>query len=284
MNGKKLSIIIIILSLIVVSVGGYIAYNAIINKEEQKKESNKEDNINENTTNDEALSLSLDDEIVKKLYAYVSYSEAYSNTYSEYYFYKNKELNSNNFGNKEKFLYAFNLINYDEIEIFESGGNSNVETKIKIPYSTYGKALKKLFGDNVQYDKNDISGAFAISKSIDGHNWISIKYDESNNSYVGSVGWVGGSSCGGINKKLIGVTKVETKIILVEEFLFINCRDQKIYADYENKILIGNVSQELQDNEDEYINKYMYEANLVTYTFELGTDDEYHFVSSQVAK
>lgn len=291
-SNKHLIIILLVVCLLAVS--GYFIYDKFFVKKEE--ETNKINTIE---------NLAIDDSLVLKLYGYVK-NEPNCIFYNSY-FWQQKSLSATLFDDKEKYYLAFRLIDINDIKITPTTEESN--PKFEIPFNIYDKAMKKIFGDNVVYSTTG-EYSFLSDKSIDNNSFINFKYNAQTNSYVGEASGAGGT-CSIVlpfYNKLVSATKVENKIIIKEKFIFTSDDAEslteselsalyaegkspkisyKIYADYNKSILIYQselLDRETIDSNPITIDNYLDKVNTITYTFTLGSDNEYHYTSSEVEK
>lgn len=279
---------VVFLVFIILILGGitsYLIYGKWFKEElEVPEESKKEE-------------LSLEDSLVKTLYSYVSFGQDFFN--KNYYFLENKKVEVAAIPNDKKFFYAFPLIDYNQIT--KAPTIDFVET-FSIPEAAYEDALEKLFGPNVTYQKegtHQIIPNWSQDITKDSWGFTQFQYDKDQKVYVGTTSGIGGGNPlpQGVYRKLISAIKEKNKITVTEKFIYVESNyetsdqpDQKyrykVYADINKTSLIeqkNNVSLQ-NTNQNFSIDPYLNQANTATYVFELGEDQEYHFVSSQVEK
>ena len=314
-KNKLLIIIIVLLSILILLLGSYIVYDKFISKDvpANNEELNKSDDTNMDDKKDDVIEeiLELNDPTVQLLYSYINpYGKPNAN-YDDY-FLKNKDLTVESFENDKKFAYASFLLNFDEIEYPN-------HTYYDIPYETYDKAIKKFFGEDIVYSKDSQTNEdfrFTVKDfqyNSNSFKIMSFKYDQATNKYHGYLGSFGDRLPILLKYyyKLVSASKSEDLLILKEKFIvtdridnpnidtvnYFTYPEYNIYSDYNKENLIGYEKITLDSSnsthneflEDGYPNKfnmdsYLEKAGTVTYTFKLGSDNEYHFVSSHIEK
>lgn len=197
---KKSTIIIVLLIVLVLALGGYIAYDKIYLKEdtETTNTSNKSENKEEEEEKeDEEISLDVNDRLVQELYSLVV--DKSSNPH--YYFDENKteelassmdeekkmQLIYHNFSNSDYTYTNCNNVNPETIENYScSLAQTNLQGKNSIPSANVERIYKKVFGTDAK-----INTAVIIKINNDLERYI---YNSNLDTYVSFMRIGGGES------------------------------------------------------------------------------------------
>lgn len=236
--------------------------------------------------------LSLKDPNVFQLYNYVSFGQD-SPLYTAYLL-KNKNVTVDNFTDTEKHFFGLQFIKASDVMV--TGVDPNGSPTFTITDQIYQTAMTNFFGSKIAVTK-DSTYTFITPFTIENSSWVRFTYDNTKGLYTGIASGIGGRDMPikTIYKQLLSATKSDDTITIKAKFIFVttteeqvdltNTYDYKVYADYAQTILLDtktNVSE--ADALKFSITPYLGKANLITYTFKLGSDNLYYFNSSTVEK
>ena len=269
-KGKASFGIICILLIIVLCLGGYIAYDKglIFSKGnvEDKNNDNNKDNKDNNVVEEKELDLNEYD--VVKLY-----NDGFNrdNTIQDY-FHSNLELTNKTMSNEMKLLISYEMNGnsiYKYSKTIENG--KNFESIYTADASAVLNQINRIFGSDNGYSHNNqgISGMI-------GSDCGTVKYNQNQNVYELKTE----PGCGGITTyyvvtKLVKAIKTKDSIVLTE----------KSYVTYNDKTITKDLTQNspviatnVANPGDEYFDK----GSTVTYTFKLSDNGTYYFSSSKI--
>ena len=246
---------------------------------------------------DEELNLS--DTLVKSLYAYVNIIPHYQ---KNYYFYSKKQLAVSSFDNIEKHYFAFRYIPKNDFVIKGKNGSGT----FTITPANYQKALERYFGPDVEFTSDATVSFKAVRDGlVKNASGIDVRFNTSKNLYTGEVGGIGGSEYlyEPIYARLVGARKYGDTIILTQKYIFVTSdftdADENasydelwsydVYADYDKLVLLAS-RDNIEVKWDKWssykkllkLDDFISQAGTIEYTFKLGSDNEYHFYSSEL--
>ena len=242
-KGKGLVVALVLFILISLGLGGYIAYDKVLNKEEvkTKKEEKKE------KKEQETIIYSVDDEKISGLIDNILTGRK-CNEIEEYT--NDKKVETKDIDNEKAYLIA------EARELFES-------QKESIPLDDVNNVIKKYLGKDYKFDPTSLD---SNSKSCPQY-----KYDSSTktfNKQQTACGWTCGPRTSYKITKAVdtnGVLKLDVKVIFVDENI------SHYYSDYAKSNIIGEL-----DND---YNSLFVKGSNYQFTFK-QEDGNYIFVSS----
>ena len=299
-KNKIIKFVIIAVVSLVVGLSVYFVTDALINGGKK--------NTVVNEVKDSEMDLS--DEMITYLYDNVTYEV---NGVRNDKFFKSGSVTVDDFTNEEKFYYALryateaDFIDMSTTSVTESEGEEETTEEVKLKtFSISNDRIKEymfnFFGENVTYS-TDSPINIAVNFQKDGYNAGVLKYDSTNDSFLVTFDSV--SKSGNempINPYLYKIESAVRKgennnIIIKEKIVFTKCTqytdeagekidkyDCGIYSDF-----AMNSSLELKNGVTESeltvlgIENYKDSAATVTYTFSKDSNDEYHFLSSEIS-
>ncbi len=265
--------VIIVLSLLVVGLGGYIVYDKCLNKTENTKTEVKKDNV---------VSLYVDDPIVQELSRRFELGTSTFKVGEDFgYFFKNDETLVSDIPNSYKALIAI-MSMYDDENYVKSTDNNLTYGEI-VKASDVENRVQEIFG-NVSF-KNETTPAYGC----DG--FSKFTYNETDGSYS-SIGECGGgpyeiSETNSIVKAEIvndNILNIYVKPLFVKNTYTFNDGIQNfypknIYSDFNMTNLVATFNNEYEENHKSYTNK------LDTYKFSFEKDgSNYYFKSVEKVK
>ena len=246
--------------------------------------------LNKNPTSDgveEATSLSLEDSNVKILYEYVTFEALQGK------FLKEKETSIFNFTNQDKFYYALQFVEFDDLK--NTGLENERKQKIYLLSSSIlDSYMKRFFGSSVVYSKNIVMN-FTFPFQIDGYNVGEISYSQIDNGYhIVFDGVLNDDSSTNLVQPYYGqlveaYRESDGSYRLVEKVIFTEMTVQNgvytisIYNDYNHTILIDmiqNVTEDWLRENPVSIENYLEKASTVTYLFKVDETTLYFYSSS----
>lgn len=281
-NGVFRLIIIVIISIIVFLVVFLVA-NGIFNP--KKKNTSK---TNQVVTSEKR---SLTENNVKILYGYVTYS-ANENGPRYDKFVKNKKVTVKDFTDEEKYYYALQYLQSDDLE-FTGKYDENKNAIFSISDRKIKKYMEYYFGKNIKYS-TDIAITYPFSFSIDGKNVGTMKYDEETSSYLMTLEKTPVVDEENIIDPYLGKLVEAYKDVdggyrLIEKVIYIDIKQQSdgkyevtISKDYNHSNIIeSSIDQTEEDIKKITVDKYIDKAATITYTFKLNGNILY-FYSSEI--
>jgi hypothetical protein len=277
-----LIVLVIVLSLLVVGLGGFIVYDKVLSNNEVENNYNSSNNDSNVSSENDGV-LWINDESVKELYNMVVFYDGYyydtkSPYYNSWYFYENKDVDLNNISNDTKLNMACaRLEANDKIK--------NENDSYYFNASDLELELKKIFGEDVKYE---------LSKTVSGI----YDYNETTKRYVRADGLGGGGdgTAPVVKHELYKAVKNGDEIILYEKFAYAKVEiinngtssKLKIYKDLNKKNIINEDMERYYDGGYYYgydrirLSDYYDKISMVKYTFKKGNDNSYYFSSSKI--
>lgn len=253
-NKKPYVITIVILIILILGLGGYIAYDKLIVEKEEAKVITVVNDVKINLNAFYQVS-----ETLEKL------DTAFNNNNSNFYgyIYKNKKLSIKNFDS--------NALLYASIasELVPSNVNQSIPgNKIKGNYET-------MFGKNTKY--NPITVIM--------NDTIKINYDKVNDIYTYNIPTNQNNYKSGYITTNTKTVLEEDKIIITRKVFYVeyngngtDATKADIYTNSNKDYKLGSVSiKKGQANTYEVISKYGYRLNTYEYTFIKNSDEDYTF-------
>ena len=294
-KNKIIKFIIVAVVSLVAGLSVYFITDALIN-------GGKNDTVVEAPKDTE---MDLSDEMITYLYDNVTYEV---NGIRNDKFFKTGSVTVDDFTNEEKFYYALRYATEaDFIDMTVSSTDSNNKNKESLKtYSISNDRIKEymynFFGDNVTYSV-DSPVNIAVNFQKDGYNAGILNYDSSSDSFLVTFDSVSKSGKEmPINPYLYEIESAvrkgeDNKIVIKEKVAFTKCTqytneakenidkyDCSIYSDFAMSNLLdsknGVTESELTGIS---LENYKDSAATVTYTFFKDSNDEYHFLSSEIS-
>ena len=282
-----LIVLIVVLSIAVLGLGGFIIYDKVLNNDSKNNsnEINKEDNEISNVSKEEVLWLN--DTLVQNLYNMVIFPG--DDILGNWYFYENEKVTLDNISNDTKLYMAYTQLNKNDIEYKED----NLHGTKSFDINQFEIGMKNVFGNNITYEKNDFMPEMCDCE---------YKYNADQQKYICEIGGCGGPGESYVDRKLYNAVKISDEIILYEKFAFININeiifsnsDPKydgpkagIYKDTKSKNAIKTWIKDVDyfyNNKPNYnFDDYIDQMSMVKYTFKKGDDNSYHFYSSEIVE
>ena len=267
-KGKASFGIICILLIIVLCLGGYIAYDKglIFSKGnvEDKNNDNNKDNKDNNVVEDKELALN--DYTVVKLYGYVLNQDDDIKDY----FHSNSELTNKTVSNEMKLRIAYQVNGKGQYKYSKVISGLNPQTVYTADVNVILGQINEIFGSDNGYSHNNegIQGAL-------GADCGELKYVQSQNNYELKIG----EGCGGITTyalytKLVKAVKTKDSIVLTEKSYVLYSHNEVAKDLTRNSPVIATNA----NPSDEYFDK----GSTVTYTFKLSDNGTYYFSSSKI--
>ena len=267
-KGKASFGIICILLIIVLCLGGYIAYDKGLIFSKGNVEDKNNDNNKDNKDNDvvEDKELALNDYTVVKLYGYVINQDDNIKDY----FHSNSELTNKTVSNEMKLRIAYQANGKGQYKYSKVINGLNPQTVYTADVNVILGQINEIFGSDNGYSHNNqgISGMI-------GSDCGTVKYNQNQNVYELKTE----PGCGGITTyyvvtKLVKAIKTKDSIVLTE----------KSYVTYNDKTITKDLTQNSPviatnaNPSDEYFDK----GSTVTYTFKLSDNGTYYFDNSKI--
>lgn len=288
MNGvdtKKLNsktIIMISLMIAVIGISIFIVYDKVSNKKSNQK-----------TLENETIELSLDDELVRKLYKIVTFSDSlcHSLVYNDtnMYFYK-QSIKFDAIPDMAKYIMAGHLLTSEDVKLVEPFQTSSEkkEYSLEIKREKMDKIMQKIFGNSIEYSE-EVSAEINFDDTL-----VIISYDQETDSFK-SINTII-DTCEniedvptGINKKMMSAKRVKDFIVITENVLFDDYKiidedkiNYSIYTDYYKNNKIVSKSGTNKEEFDKDINNNLKKGLAITYRFKLSNDGNYYFYDSTV--
>ena len=251
-NKKPYVITIVVLIIIILGLGGYIAYDKLIIEEDEAKVITMVDDVNINLNSFYQVSNTLE-----------RLDKAFNNSNSNYYgyIYKNKKLSIKNF-DQNAALYAS-----ISSELIPSNVNQTVAgDRIKTNY-------KSMFGEEIKYNPN----AFDINETI------KVNYDKTNDMYSYTMPIDTNVYKSGYITTSIKTILEEDKIIITRKVFYVEYNGKgadasvaTIYTNHNKDSKLGDVSlKNGQADIKEVISKYGSRLGTFEYIFVKNTDENY---------
>lgn len=280
---KKVNIWLIVLGLVLLIITSFLSGYAILNHYLDDKEKTKENEFSD---------VVISDPLVSELYGYVTFEQD-SPLYTSYLL-KTKDVTISNFSDIEKHFFALQFIKGSDVVVTEEDVNGS--PTFTIANNIYQTAMVKFFGPDISAPKNS-TYTYIAPFTIENCSWVSFTYDSAAGLYKGVAGGIGGRDMPikALYNQLVSATKNDDTIIIKAKFIFVateenqidivNTYDYKVYADYARTILLDAKTNMSETDANAFVmTPYLDQANVVTYTFKLGSDNLYHFYSSAVEK
>lgn len=247
------------------------AFNQNFKKGKEEKTESKEDTSEK--------------DLINKLYQYVSYGR---DLQPMTYFFQNKELTNETFDALEKVRYAFQLANKKEVFDLTDKG-------FKVLGDTYKGWIEEIFGKGTPFDNSKTITLYTndlLKNSI-----VNIEYNQKANQYIVT------KENGFIKEDKDEIqdyyTKMDTyhidpinhTIQIDEKVIFVGkewnvsnkISNIKVYKDIYKTKLIQEIKEPTKEVlKDFRIEDYWSDAATISYTFQLGEDNNYYFSSSKI--
>lgn len=251
-NKKPYVITIIILIVLILGLGGYIAYDKLIIKEDEAKVITVVDDVNINLNAFYQVSSTLE-----------RLDKAFNNSNSNYYgyIYKNKKLNIKNF-DKYAALYAS-----ISSEVIPSNVNQTIAgDRLKSNYIA-------MFGSELKYNPEE----FNINETV------KVNYDKTNDMYSYTMPVNTDVYKSGYITKSVKTILDEDKIIVTRKVFYVEYNGKgaetssaAIYTNHNKDRKLGDVTlKDGQANIKEVISKYGSRLSTFEYIFIKNTDEDY---------
>ena len=267
--------VIIVLSLLVVGLGGYIVYDKCLNKTENTKTEEKKDNV---------VSLYVDDPIVKKIYSrfdilpFKGMSNDGDSDQFGYFFKKEKTLASDvpvsykisvallSMYDDEKYIKAFSDVSIEEVEI----KNEDLENKIREIFgntSFKNENLPTIVYGQPSFSYDEGCGCYVACKSCG----FGGPYFISASSYVVKAEM--------INNKILNIYVKPEFVKWSKSNIATSDYPGYVYSDVNMTNLVATFNNEYEENHKSYADK------LDTYKFSFEKDgSNYYFKSVEKVK
>lgn len=262
-SNKGLIITIVILSILLASVSGYLVYDKFFNNEETKEEKNESSDKDTSNVSEE---LSINDSEVQKLYSYVT--NGLTATYDTFdYFYRQDKLLATQMSDSDRLSLAAKLISEEDKKTTSSAYVSVDEEVIKANYNL-------IFGSSIDYRRVD----FQIG-------CLPMEYNDETKTYVSTSDGCGGAVEKAIESLLEKAVKTNDSIEIYERMFVIVTSDGSFYKDTELKEKL-NISNDdvINTDYDQLIKQHMSELNQYKYTFKKDNSGNYYFYSAELVK
>lgn len=272
-NNPLIKMIIVIFAALALGVLVYFISNLIFNG--NKKEKSLEESI--------STTLSVDDPAVKEVYEKVTYGRS-SNSLNKYL--KEQFVSLKDFSNYEKFYYAFSNLKDKNLK-------TDKDKKYFILDSDVSSLMKEYFGDKVTYLKQGVLN-ISLMKPVTAGNYLTIAYNNNEENYDITV-----NNSPSSGDKLIpiymsvlenavkdsdGTMTLQERVIYITSSQTNDMISYKIYRDYNHTMLIDskdNISLAEYQKEPISIDKYMRQANVITYKMK-ENKGKYYFYQSKI--
>lgn len=308
MEKKNTGLIVLVVVLVIALLGtsAFIVYDKVLSNNTKVENENTEENKNTNKVENQEKTenFDLNNSLVQNLYSMINLP-VLKDMNGYYYFYKNVKITIDNIDNDVKLYMAYSQLSDSDIietKTPESGGGYFMSASFDI--DKFDSAMKKTFGNNVTYIKDDF-----MPEGCDSYNF---HYDDNSKQYksdpLGGCG--GGPSLRYLFSEPYKAIKQNDNIILYEKFAFINIGDFNdegdidlditIYKDVEFKNIIKKLTKNVDYSEDAQIisnlelseefkneislDSYFDQMSMVKYTFKKGDNNSYHFYSSEIVE
>lgn len=264
----------VIIILIALSLGILVYFISDFIFNGNKKEKSLENHI--------STTLSVDDPVVKEVYEKVTYGRS-SVSLNKYL--KEQFVSLKDFSNYEKFYYAF-------FGLKDKNLKTDKDKKYFILDSDVSDLMREYFGDEVTYLKQGVLN-ISLMKPLTAGNYLTISYNNNKENYDVTV------SSFSPDKQLIpvymstlesavkdndGTMTLQERVIYIVSSQANGMVSYKIYRDYNHTMLIDskdNISLEEYQKEPISIDKYMMQANVVTYKMK-ENKGKYYFYQSKI--
>ena len=254
-SNKGLIITIVVLSLLLVGVSGYLVYDKVLSKEEEVDNSIEEVLIN------------LED--YTSIYNMVNRTIVGNWIFGPDYFYKNDHLYVTSMSYDDLVAIALNNGNFESGDAIEVEKLGEEVTKRFISNTRLKELFTNTYGQNVKYYTKKFTYL-----SLD------FEYDEENDMYIGPGGYGGLEIYATRDKhKLVKTIKTKDSIEVYDTVAFL-ARGVEVCKDYECKERIVTLSSEEEFN----IENYASNLNQYKYIFKLNADGNYYFYGVELVK
>lgn len=279
-KNSKLPIIIVVIISLVCGLSVFLISNAFFGKKEPKQPPVVD------------TQLSLNDDNVQILYAYVTYGTRNKRNDK---FLKEQNVTINSFSNQEKFYYA---LQFAEPEDFTNTGKVDKDNhKIyNISSAKIKNYMQRFFGGQVSYSNNSVI-TYPFSFQINGQNVGTLTYSIDRDGFDTIFNGLEEditeektvepyyTELVSATKKADGTYELQEKVIYTETTIADNMYKIEIYKDYEHTMLLEtrqNITEEQVKEDPVTIEKYKDRAATITYHFKLNGNVLY-FDSSEIS-
>lgn len=224
--------------------------------------------------------------LINKLYGYVTYGR---DIQPMYYFFRNKEINYEDFDNKEKVAYAFQLAN-------ESNVTDLTERSFTVSGETYKVWIEEIFGKDTPFDNSNLI-TLHIDNGLLKNSIVEIKYDRDKDQY--NVTKINGyikekEKIESFYSELFdyNIDNSDKTITIREKVIFVakelsndlkSITNIKVYKDLYQTKLIDEIKKPTKKQIENFkLNNYAEDANIITYTFKVDEEGNYYFYSSKI--
>lgn len=235
--------------------------------------------------NNEKEDKAVDQELIDKLYGYVTYGREFQEMR---YFYVNNILTSDIFDGGEKVKYAFQFVNKDNISDLTSD-SFTIDGKL------YESFIETIFGENTTYynlDEFEIVSTNVFENSV-----VNVKYDPDSDKYlvtkIRDLTVRNDNTIQPFYSKIVdsSINKADNTLSVTEKIFFTridyddnnNVKLIRIYKDCLDQNLIAEINNNTGNQIEEFnMENYLDKAMTVTYTFKLSDDGNYYFDNSKI--
>lgn len=293
-SNKILIVLVVVLFIIIIGMGVYIAYDKkIIFSSSMNEVLDKNTTKRKNSDNEDFKDIDLNSNDFINLYNKLEDYTYMNNRTNGYYDFLDSEKTTIGFYNSD--------IKSSDFTRVDNGTPTNVIT-YNVKADVLSKSLKNIFGDDINFNYELAIGNFfnlkkEVYESIGMVNTCGgeiSSYDLNSNTYYINMN----NGCGGstgpfaklITRRIISAQKSNDTITVKEKAIYLeaNFNDNniiyKVYSDKDHKNLIDTLSYSEDTVYNETINVDNYsETSTITHTYKLNkTTNEYYFASSEI--
>ena len=260
-NSKGLIILVVVLSILVVGLGGYIIYDKFLSNSTVEQEKTEDETL-VNLENYASIYNMINRVIIGNHFMP-----------SKDYFYKNDNLYVTDMSYDDLVAIALNNGNFEtgdaiEVEVEEKDGVRNV-TKSFISNARLQELFTNTFGDNVKYYTKDFT-----------YLSMNFKYDKEKDMYVAPGGDIGSDIYAvTIKNNFLKTIKTKESIEVYDAVAFL-VGGTEVCKDFECKERIATLSSEEEFNIENYVSN----LNQYKYIFKLNADGNYYFYGVELVK